>query len=386
MERNIQIVSVGKSFNWDKESIKEEGLEMVAEFESSFTALSWAWKHTADAFLVDLDSFGLKGIQVVNALRKADYLSKATFLLVGTIDDEDLIKTAQIAGVDDIIPYNFDEKALAEKVALYHSFKTSQEYTGTDVKSLPSSDNIKRRIFDVVVASLLLLLVSPIILLATVAIRIESKGKVYYTSKRVGNGYQIFDFLKLRSMYSDADKRLKDFTHLNQYSEETIGSDKSGLESDKVQDSDNSNYLYGDESVVREADYLKEKHQSNQTAFVKIDNDPRVTRVGKFIRKTSIDELPQLINVIRGDMSIVGNRPLPLYEAESLMNDDDCLRFFAPAGITGLWQVEKRGRTSKMSPEERKSLDNRYALENNFWFDIALLLRTIPAVFQKENV
>lgn len=107
--------------------------------------------------------------------------------------------------------------------------------------------------------------------------------------------------------------------------------------------------------------------------------------MGKFIRNTSIDELPQLWNVIIGDMSIVGNRPLPLYEAEKLTSDRYALRFLAPAGITGLWQVEKRGK-GEMSEDERLMLDNKYAENHSFVNDIRLILKTIPALFQSENV
>eukprot|EP01136_Pigoraptor_vietnamica_P014326 Opistho-1_new@56395 len=120
-------------------------------------------------------------------------------------------------------------------------------------------------------------------------------------------------------------------------------------------------------------------------AFIKIKDDPRITKVGKFIRNTSMDELPQLWNVFIGDMSIVGNRPLPLYEAEKITSDKYALRFMAPAGITGLWQVEKRGR-GEMSEEERLNLDNNYAKTHSFLNDIRLILRTIPALFQSENV
>ena len=127
------------------------------------------------------------------------------------------------------------------------------------------------------------------------------------------------------------------------------------------------------------------KKASANAAFIKIKDDPRVTKVGKFLRNTSIDELPQLVNVLIGDMSIVGNRPLPLYEAEKLTTDRYALRFMAPAGITGLWQVEKRGKGA-MSEEERLMLDNDYAKNHSFFYDILLILKTIPALFQKESV
>jgi lipopolysaccharide/colanic/teichoic acid biosynthesis glycosyltransferase len=119
---------------------------------------------------------------------------------------------------------------------------------------------------------------------------------------------------------------------------------------------------------------------------VKIANDPRITRIGRILRNTSIDELPQLWNVLRGDMSIVGNRPLPLYEAEKLMTDQHMGRFIAPAGITGLWQVMKRGKGGDMSEDERKALDNEYAQQYSLKKDLGIILRTIPALFQKENV
>src|SRR5690606_13962771 len=154
-------------------------------------------------------------------------------------------------------------------------------------------------------------------------IKLESKGPIIYKSKRAGTGYRIFDFYKFRSMVVDADKKLQELSKIsNQYA------------------SEESN-----------------RKSSEPLAFVKIKNDPRVTKIGNFIRNTSIDELPQLFNVLKGDMSIVGNRPLPLYEAELLTSNLWAMRFVGPAGITGLWQVSKRGK-SKMSDEERKELDN----------------------------
>ena len=108
--------------------------------------------------------------------------------------------------------------------------------------------------------------------------------------------------------------------------------------------------------------------------------------MGHIIRKYSIDELPQLINILKGDMSIVGNRPLPLYEAELLTSDDYIDRFMAPAGLTGLWQVEKRGDQGALSAEERKQLDIKYARNFSFRMDIRIIFKTFTAFVQKENV
>jgi len=119
---------------------------------------------------------------------------------------------------------------------------------------------------------------------------------------------------------------------------------------------------------------------------MKFQNDPRVTKVGQILRSTSIDELPQFINILKGDMSLVGNRPLPMYEAEQLMRDESAFRFMAPAGLTGLWQVTKRGKKGEMSAQERIDLDNIYAKNFGFIYDIKLIFKTIPALFQQENV
>jgi lipopolysaccharide/colanic/teichoic acid biosynthesis glycosyltransferase len=95
--------------------------------------------------------------------------------------------------------------------------------------------------------------------------------------------------------------------------------------------------------------------------------------------------LPQLFNIIKGDMSVVGNRPLPVYEAEMLTSNEWSMRFLGPAGLTGLWQISKRGKED-MSERERKKLDNFYAQKYSLWLDLKIIIGTVPALFQKEKV
>lgn len=250
---------------------------------------------------------------------------------------------------------------------------------------------VAKRLFDIVFASLALLFLSPLFLIIALLIRLESKGKVFYYSLRVGTGYQVFRFYKFRSMFTGADAKLKELSHLNQYKTDKEEEEKEKPKKrEKVKKArtaaEGRNMLYSDERAITLDEYLRQREAEEAGAFIKIANDPRITKVGKFIRNTSIDELPQLWNVLKGDMSIVGNRPLPLYEAEKITTDRFAQRFHAPAGITGLWQVTKRGKGGPMSEEERMELDNDYARNFSFWNDIKIILKTFPALLQKENV
>jgi len=231
---------------------------------------------------------------------------------------------------------------------------------------------------------LVLLLLSPFFLLIILAIRLESKGPVIYKSKRVESNYKVFYFLKFRSMYPDADKRLKEFEKLNQYSRKQENAEVNVAE-EPMFDPDEV-LLVSDTGVHNEVAFMEEQRIKKENAFVKFEKDPRITKVGRFIRKYSIDELPQFVNILKGDMSVVGNRPLPLYEAELLTNDEYIDRFLAPAGLTGLWQVSKRGGAGEMSAEERKLIDIKYANEFSFWLDIKIIFKTFTAFIQKENV
>ena len=317
-----------------------------------------------------------RGIPFVIIQKEKVEVSEILELLKAKIDDV-YTKPIRIEDIDRRI--EFLKKYRTRKLS-FNKFSTKKQ-----VLKVPLS----KRIFDIVFASLILIFLSPLFLIVIILLKLESKGPVFYSSKRVGMGYEIFDFYKFRSMFVDADKRLAEVAHLNQYNdgakEEDVQEQEEQHEEEIIVKGKDSVTLVGDDDVISEAEFISQQRDKKEKAFVKIKNDPRITKVGRFIRKTSIDELPQLVNVLKGDMSIVGNRPIPLYEAEVLTSDTYVERFLAPAGITGLWQVSKRGKAD-MSNEERKQLDNTYARTYSFWGDIKLLFRTVGALMQTEDV
>lgn len=263
-------------------------------------------------------------------------------LILHSFDFErDAQKLALSFGFDDYYCGQFDDDCI-KKIQFVQKLKKYKKEASGSRRSLPFAPEVKlwkfKRAFDILISSVLLLILSPLLVIIAIIIKLESSGPVLYVSKRAGNGYKIFDFYKFRSMADGADHQLKEL-----------------------------------------------KNQYGDSLFYKIENDPRVTRFGSFLRNTSLDELPQLFNVLKGDMSLVGNRPLPLYEAEKLTNDNIAWRFLAPAGITGLWQVTKRGK-DQMSASERIELDMVYAQNNSFLYDLKILFSTFPALIQKEKV
>jgi lipopolysaccharide/colanic/teichoic acid biosynthesis glycosyltransferase len=184
---------------------------------------------------------------------------------------------------------------------------------------------------------------SPLLVIIGMLIKLTSRGPVLYKSKRAGEGFKVFNFYKFRTMVAGAEEMLDTLHNKNMYNS-----------------------------------------SKGNPCFFKVSNDPRITKIGQFLRNTSLDELPQLFNVLKGDMSLVGNRPLPLYEAAALTTREWAERFMAPAGITGLWQISKRGKP-KMSAEERISLDIAYARSGSTRRDLKILLATPSALIQKQS-
>jgi lipopolysaccharide/colanic/teichoic acid biosynthesis glycosyltransferase/CheY-like chemotaxis protein len=387
--------------------LQNSGLFDLTQKKNGLTALYWLTENKLGLFDLDKETksemiypemqqidaivceYGLPGINGLSFFQKFKVYKvyqKTPFILLSLRRDDQLKMEAFNSGLDDYYQKELDPGTIYHRILSLISFKA--EYTPVplnlkDEEMTPYKTPFLKRSFDILIALFALLILSPLMLLTIIAIRLESRGRVYYLSKRVGSNYRIFDFYKFRSMYPDADKRLKEVAHLNQYISETV-EDKC-TECAKLPDGKSCSplvYFDGEEICER----LANKRRNVKKAFLKIKDDPRITKVGKFIRMTSIDELPQLFNVLKGDMSIVGNRPLPLNEAEALTKKKWSRRFRAAAGLTGLWQVEKRGRTGSMSEEERFALDNYYAEHNSFWNDLKIIFRTFTAIIQKENV
>ena len=401
MSSKRNILYIGNNADYFTSEINENWA--ITRLENSIKATKYLQsQEKIDAIICDYYLPGNTGIFLYDWIRAQSDFDAIPFVLLSKEFSVDIYKLAFNKKIDDFyVPSVSNPKDILERVNYLCAHKKPFSKTSASKIKVKDEDYkmpLSKRIFDIVVASTVLLIASPFLLLIILAIRLESKGKVYYISKRVGR--KTFDFYKLRSMRTGSDELLKKLAaEKNQYKKEEVKSEDTLLGipcprcSALPEGETCSPVMYIDTHQI--CDYWfniqkREAAKSNST-FVKIVDDPRITKVGKFIRNTSIDELPQLINVLKGDMSIVGNRPLPVYEAEMLTGDDLSKRFLAPPGITGLWQVELRGKGGKMSEEERMRLDNEYADQfigdnYSFWYDIKLILRTIPALFQSDTV
>ncbi len=295
------------------------------------------------AIICDLGVLRKNNFQFLDHVRGEKALADVPFIVINRTKTPINFKEALKRGIDDgySLPWKWEKILSRIEFLIKHKHKIQEVGVTKESKfKIPTG----KRIFDIVSATGALLFLSPVLILIAILIKLTSKGPILYSSKRAGTNYKVFDFLKFRSMVVDADQKLKELAHLNQYDEKSKG-----------------------------------------PSFTKISNDPRVTSIGRIIRKTSLDELPQLINVLRGDMSIIGNRPLPLYEAEQLTTDLNSRRFIAPAGLTGLWQVSKRGKKD-MSVQERIDLDIEYAMKHSLLMDVKIVAKTLPAMIQEESV
>ena len=227
---------------------------------------------------------------------------------------------------------------LFDVLDLKSSRTRAEEFDGQHVithyrGSLDGWAGFVKRGIDIAVSLLALIALSPVFLIAAILIKLTSRGPVMFVQKRLGLNKRHMHVHKFRTMVVDAEKQIKDLEHLNEVSGPVF----------------------------------------------KIKNDPRITPIGRILRKTSIDELPQLWDVLKGDMSLVGPRPLPVRDYEGFSEDWQRRRFSVRPGITCLWQVNGR---SSIPFEQWMELDLQYIDKWSLWLDLEILLRTIPAVLR----
>lgn len=365
--------------------LEKSGLFTINQKDNSIAALNYLQKFdTIDAILSEVHLPGVNGINTYKLLGSYKITDSKPFVLIAHENEPDVCDNAFNAGLDDFYVCPLDVNRVYDRLKFLIDYKKKEPQISSQPVQPYKTPRIKR-VFDIVMASFAFVMLSPLMIIIMAAIKLESKGPLIYVSMRVGANYNMFGFYKFRSMFTGSDhhSKLKSLSHLNQYATEEI--EESCAECAKLPDGEYcSSILYIKGEKICENLYIRRKNA--EKAFLKLENDPRITRVGKFIRNTSIDELPQLFNIIKGDMSIVGNRPLPLHEAEKLTLDERAKRFAASAGLTGLWQVELRGRKGNMSEEERFKLDNEYAENNSFMGDLKLIYRTFKAILQRGNV
>ena len=294
------------------------------------------------------------------------------------------------AGINNTIKYETNPESL-QALSTFLKHRKDQKIQALQLKTqnlnafrLP----LWKRAFDIVFSGMALLCLSPLLILTALAIRLESKGPIIYKSKRVGSNYLIFDFLKFRSMYTDADKHLKDFNTLNQYQqeeeqEEDIWGEEQ--ETEEIQKVDEEEILLiSDDFVISEEDYIHKKSKEKSNAFVKLENDPRITKIGRFIRKYSIDELPQLFNILKGDMSLVGPRPErpELIKEYSQEMPEFVFRMRVKAGLTGYAQVYGKYNTT---PYDKLQMDLMYIAHPSIIEDLKIIFATVKILFMPES-
>lgn len=255
--------------------------------------------------------------------------------------------------VDELVDFKVELASIRQKIDFISKVKHELIDRKGSIKpefkasGVYKQQNLVKRVLDILISVSFLIILMPVYFLIALAIKFETRGPILYKSYRAGKGYKIFKFYKFRTMRVGAERMINSIAHLNKYNN------------------------FGHAPV-----------------FFKVDNDPRITKVGQFLRNSGLDELPQFLNVLIGDMSIVGNRPLPLYEASSLTSNEWAERFSAPAGITGLWQVNCKNR-QPFTCYDRIIMDIEYSKTSNIFMDFGIMVRTpyvlIQGLIQEEQ-
>jgi len=307
--------------------------------------------------LIFKKGYFLRKVYIINSHQNYDFvkriISDNIYLGYKIVNDENL--------ADDVILLNpsMDLKEISKLFKKYKNVKFAFAESGipllnvqienifTQPLSFVSVRNnllsknmlITKRIFDIVFSIFLIFLFSPIIVITAILIKLTSKGPIFYVQKRPGRFGKIIKIYKFRTMYLDAEKKL--------------------------------------EEILKNDEKLREEFMK----YRKLKNDPRITPLGKILRRFSIDEIPQLFNVLKGDMSIVGPRPYQIDEIEHMGEYKDIVLSVRP-GLTGLWQISGR---SDLSFQAKLKIETWYVLNWNLWLDLFIIIRTIPAVISGKG-
>lgn len=275
-----------------------------------------------EAILCDLELPDGSAFELFDRIRRMPHLSTIPFFAIAPTIDKNIGIQALQHGLDDVYGPSLQRDHLETRIHFLHMYHRSLKIS--DKADIPATDftpSEPKRMLDVWMALLGLMLLGPLMLLIALLIKLTSRGPVLDITQCAGTGYQVFPLYKFRTTLCD------------------VSEDQA------------------------------EKHRSP---------------LGKWLARYNLDELPQLINILKGDMSLVGNRPLPLEEAEQLTTDQWSKRFLAPAGVTGLWQIARR--TQKhLSDADRRQMDIEYADDASFWNDIRIIIKTIVILLRRST-
>ena len=289
------------------------------------------------------------------------------------IYEKNSLLSAMLSRVSNILRDNLTFEQFNQISISFHFFPDNWDHDTTQRPSNPMLypdlsqrhkstrlSSITKRAMDVVGSMLILTILSPVLLIVALAVKLSSKGPVFYSQQRVGQYGKPFTFIKFRSMYVGNDSRIH-----QEYVAQLIAGQAQRHPTNGDGDGNGNGNGNG-----------------NGAGVYKLTNDPRITSVGSFLRRTSLDELPQLVNVLRGEMSLVGPRPAIPYEVAKYQTWHRRRVLEVKPGITGLWQVNGR---CQIGFDEMVRLDLRYAKAWSPWFDLKILLRTPRAVFLGEG-
>ncbi len=293
---------------------------------------------------VDDDWPGISAVESANFKIVSDYAGLAEYLRRNVVDEVAIYlpfgsfyrHSSEVAGLcqQHGITMRFNSDIFGLKTSRWRAEEfDGDQYITTYTGVNELAPRIAKRVFDLVIAALALLIFSPLLIAAAIAIKLTSPGPIFFLQERIGLNKRRFKIFKFRTMVPNAEKLMP---------------------------------------------VLEQQNEVTGPVF-KIKNDPRITPIGKFLRRSSIDELPQLLNVLIGDMSLVGPRPLPVRDYEGFNEDWQRRRFSVKPGITCLWQVNGR---SAISFDQWMLLDLQYMDEWSLWLDLKILAKTVPAVFK----